>query len=257
MDRKFIRDTMRFWDTFEDERKTGDAAVQLEAEIRAAVEAMYNDEARAKFAEIAQRQYAEQEATKASITSRASALLLFVGVISTGTTVVGASLATAHPVVLVFVLGVGACLLYACLAVAFLAVRAQEVAPWVAPAIYPDDGTTTKSLIAKEAVEHAVSYQQNKAGVRNLVAYLADAQRWARRAVILVVLLAVLSVIAAATKPPPVSQGQAAPSATPTASSAPSQQPSPTPIVAQTPSPTPSQQPSGTPVVAPTTSPSP
>ncbi len=237
MDRKFIRDTMRFWDTFPDERKKGDAAKQFEAEIRTAVEKM-DDDARVKFAEIARRQYAEQEATKASVASRASALLLFVGVISTGTTVVGASLATALPVVLVLVVVVGACLLYACLAVAFLAVRAQEVATWVAPAIYPDDAMTSRVLTVKEAVEHAVSYQQNKAGVRHLVAYLADAQRWARRAVILVVVLAMLSVLAAATKPLPSSPAAAGPSVTSTASPAPSQQSSATPV--PTPSPVPS-----------------
>jgi hypothetical protein len=237
MDRKFIRDTMRFWDTFPSERKTGDAAKQLEAEIRTAVDGM-GATARVTFAEIARRQYAEQEATKASVASRASALLLFVGVITTGTTVVGASIAAAHPVVLGLVVVVGGCLLYACLAVAFLAVRAQEVATWVVPAIFSKDGKTATALTAKDAVEHAVSYEQNKAGVSHLVAYLADAQRWARRAVILVVLLAILSVIAAATKPPPPSPATAAPTANPTASPAPVQQPSATPI--PRPSPVPS-----------------
>lgn len=253
MDRKFIRDTMRFWDTFPDERKKGDAAKHLESQIQAAVERM-DDEARVKFAEIARRQYAEQEATKASVASRASALLLYVGVIGTGTTVVAASLTTAFPAVLVAALFVGGCLLYACLAVAFLAVRAQEVTTWVAPAIYPEDGTTPRDLTVKEAVEHAVSYRQNKAGVQHLVAYLADAQRWARRAVVLVVILAAVSVAAAATKPPPSSPANAGPSAMPTALPGPSQQPSATSVAAPTASPVPSQKPSTAPTGTPTPS---
>lgn len=234
MDRKFILDTMRFWETFQDERVKGEAAARLEAETKTAVARM-DREARIRFVEIARRQTAEQEATRTSIASRASALLLFVGVIGTGTTVVASSLATALPGVLLAVLIVGGCLLYACLAVAFLAVRAQEVATWVAPAIYPDDGTTSTDFVIKEAVEHAVSYRQNKAGVRHLVAYLADAQRWARRAVVLVVILAGVSVLAAATKPPLPSQVPALPPASRSAPPAHLVQPSASAVSVETP----------------------
>ena len=83
-----------------------------------------DDIALAKFIDIVRRQYAEQAATQSSVASRGSALLLFVGVVSTGATVVAASLATSAPLVLGLILTVGASLLYACLAVAFLAVRA-------------------------------------------------------------------------------------------------------------------------------------
>lgn len=248
MDYTFIRDTLRFWDTFPDERKTGEAAKKLEAEIRVAVEKM-DVKTCVQFAEISRRQYAEQEATKSSVASRASALLLFVGVISTGTTVVAGSLTTVQPLFLAFVVGIGACLLYACLAVAVLAVRAQEVAMWTAPAIYADDAQSSRSLTVKDAVEHAFSYSQNKTGVRHLVAYLADAQRWARRAVILVVCLALLSVLAAATKAPAPNNPIASPGPQATAS------PAPLPAATAVPAPSPraspslaSQPPSGLPV---------
>ncbi len=203
MDRQYIIDSLRFWETFPDERKKGDDAIALEAELRAAIARM-DDTALSRFTDIVRRQYAEQAATHASVASRGSALLLFVGVVSTGATVVAASLATSATLVLSLILLVGACLLYACLAVAFLAVRAQEVAMWEVPAIYPRDGPDLRALAVEEATQHALAYQQNKSGLRHLVAYLADAQRWARRAIILVVVLALLSVAAAATEPPQV-----------------------------------------------------
>jgi hypothetical protein len=219
MDRQYIIDSLRFWETMPAERLKGDEAKALEAELRAAIAHM-DDATLGDFREIAIRQYTEQSDTHASIASRGSALLLFVGVVSTGATLVAAAVGAAAPVVLALILGVGACLLYSCLAVAFLAVRAQEVAVWVVPAIYPKDGPDLRGLALEEATQHAFAYQQNKAGLRHLVAYLADAQRWARRAIILVVMLAVLSVAAAATKPPPAS------TATSPTSPVPSPQPS-------------------------------
>jgi hypothetical protein len=240
MNKKYVVDTLRFWDAFPDERKQGEAAVVLEAGIRASVEAM-DDDARGQFVEIARRQYEEQDATRASVTSRASTLLLFVGVISTGATVVAASLQTAQPLILIAILIDGAALLYACLAVAFLAVRAQEVATWTGPAIYAKQGTSAQALKATDAVEHAVAWEQNKPGIQHLVGYLLNAQRWARRAIILVVILAVLSVAAAATKPPaPPTPGSvpaatAAPTQTPVATPAPTVVPTGTPVASQAP----------------------
>ncbi len=200
MDRQYIIDSLRFWTTFPDETKKGEEKRAWKAELRTTIDRM-DDETCRSYAEVVRRQYAEQEATRASVASRGSALLLFVGVISTGATVVAASLETSAPVVLGLALVFGACLLYACLAVAFLAVRAQEVATWEVPAIYPKDSPDARTLAVSDAVELAVAYEQNKSGLRHIVAYLADAQRWARRAIILVVILAVLSVAATATKP--------------------------------------------------------
>jgi hypothetical protein len=225
MDRVYIIATLRFWDAFPDERKTGEAAEQLQDELRATVEKM-DMETRVVFGEIARRQYGEQEATKASVTSRASTLLFFVGVITTGTTLVATSLPGTHVAVAIAMVVVGVCLLYAGLAVAFLSVRAQEVSMWTAPEISATEARNVRVVTVADAVEHAFSYAQNEAGVRHLVAYLADAQRWARRAVILVVVLAALSVAAAATKPP--SAGAA--SSTPTAVPSPSATPTPSAI---------------------------
>lgn len=214
MDRQFIIDSLRFWDTFPDERKTGEAEAQLEARVRVAVVAMADD-TRSDFREIARRQYAEQEAIKVSVTGRASTLLLFVGVISTGATVVAASLASTQLIVLGLTVLVGGCLMYGCLAVAFLSVRAQEVARWVVPDLDPSEAADARALAVEDTVRHTVAYQQNEPGVRHLVAYLADAQRWARRAVILVVLLAILSVLASATKSEVTSSDGSVPTARP------------------------------------------
>ena len=104
-------------------------------------------------------------------------------------------------------------MLYASLAVAFLAIRSQEVAMWEVPRIDPTDATSKRSLAVTYALEIAAAAQQDKLTLRNVVAYLADAQRWARRAVILVVLLVILSVAAAATKPPVTPSSSAATSA--------------------------------------------
>lgn len=225
MDREYVLATLRFWEVLADERLTGDAAKTLEDDIHAKVAAMDADTRKA-FGDIARRQYAEQETTRASVASRGATFMLFVGVILTGATVVGASLATTNLLVIAVILIDGFFLLYASLAVAFLAVRAQGVTMWVAPAMYPKDAPDAPAIAIKEVVENAFAYQQNKSALRNLVAYLADAQRWARRAVILVVILAALSVAAAATKPTPATpvQAQSQPpiaSTAPAASSAP------------------------------------
>ncbi len=72
---------------------------------------------------------------------------------------------------------------------------------WEVPRVDPTDATDKRSLAVTYALEIVAAAQQNKLTLRK-VAYLADAQRWARRAVILVVVLAILSVAVAATKPP-------------------------------------------------------
>ena len=94
------------------------------------------------------------------------------------------------------------------------------------PRVDPTDATNKRSLAVTYALELEAATQQNKLTLRNRVAYLADAQRWARRAVILAVVLAILSVAAAATKPssspsspavtpvPTLQPGEAAPSPT-------------------------------------------
>jgi hypothetical protein len=204
MNRQYIVDSLCFWEALPDDRKKDDEARALETKLRGAIGRM-DDDTLSHFTDIALRQYAEQAATQASVASRGSALLLFVGVVSTGATVVAGSLTTSAPLLLGVTLLVGGCLLYACLAVAFLAVRAQEVATWTVPAIYPRDATAARTVAVEEASQHAFAYEQNKAGLQHLVAYLADAQRWARRAIVLVVTLALLSVASAATKPAPAS----------------------------------------------------
>lgn len=231
MNKQNVIDTLWFWDAFPDKRKKGEELVALEAGIRTSVEAMADD-TRAKFVEIARRQYEAQDSTRTSVTSRASTLLLFVGVILTGATVVAASLKTSQPIILVGILIDGAALLYACLAVAFLAVRAQEVATWTGPAIYAKQAISCRALEATDAVEHAVAWEQNKPGLQHVVAYLLNAQQWARRAIILVVILAILSVAAAATKPPDPPAPGSVPAATAT--------PEVTPLVTQAPTATPS-----------------
>jgi hypothetical protein len=192
---------LRFWETLNDETLKGGEKEHWKHQLRVDLEAI-DDDALASLTEISRRRYEEQEATRGSVASRGTSLLLFVGVITTGATLVGGSLESVLPVVLVATLVAGALLLYACLAVAFLAIRAQEVTMWEVPHVDPTDAVNKRSLAVTYALEIEAAAQQNKLTLRNRVAYLANAQRWARRAVILVVVLAILSVAAAATKPP-------------------------------------------------------
>ena len=201
MNLDYVIASLWFWETLSDGTKKDDEKKAWKLQLRAELEAI-DDETLAGLTEISRRRYEEQEATRGSVASRGTSLLLFVGVITTGATLVGGSLESVLPLVFVATLVAGAFLLYACLAVAFLAIRAQEVTMWEVPRVDPTDATSKRSLAVTYAVELEAATQQNKLTLRNRVAYLADAQRWARRAVILVVVLAILSVAAAATKPP-------------------------------------------------------
>jgi hypothetical protein len=221
----YVIESLWFWETLSDETKKGDEKKAWKLQLRAELEAI-DDEALAGLNEITRRRYEELEGARGSVSGRGTSLLLFVGVVSTGATLVGGSLESVSPVILGATLFDGALLLYACLAVAFLAIRAQEVTMWEVPRVDPTDATNKRSLAVTYAVELEAATQQNKLTLRNRVAYLADAQRWARRAVILVVVLAILSVAAAATKPsstpsapavtpvPTLQPGEAAPSPT-------------------------------------------
>lgn len=197
----YIIASLRFWETLKDETKKGDEKKAWKHQLRAELE-IIGDGALASLTEISRRRYEELEATRGSVSSRGTSLLLFVGVVTTGATLVGGSLESVSPLLLGATLVDGALLLYACLAVAFLAIRAQEVTTWEVPRVIPNDATDTRSLAVTYALEIVAAAQQNRSTLRNMVAYLADAQRWARRAVILVVVLAILSVAVAATKPP-------------------------------------------------------
>lgn len=225
MNLDYVIASLRFWEALSDETKKGDEKEAWKHQLRAELEVI-DDEPLASLTEISRRRYEEQEAARGSVSSRGTSLLLFVGVVTTGATLVGGSLESVSPFILAATLVVGAFLLYACLAVAFLAIRAQEVTTWEVPRVDPTDATNKRSLAVTYALEVVAATQQNKPTLGNRVAYLADAQRWARRAVILVVVLAILSVAAAATKPPST---PSTPAVTPVPTLQPSQAtPSPT-----------------------------
>lgn len=213
---------LRFWERKDDRRLEGDAATAAKAAIQADVEAV-EPGALEHFLDVMRRQNADHEATRASVATRATGLLVFVGVVSTGTTIVAGSLASTWPPVWIAGIAVGALLLYSLVAVSWLAVRAQQVSVWTGPVLSPREGPTLRAFMLTEATDNAFAYRQNKTIVNNLVAYLADAQVWARTAVVLLSLLAVVAVAGAATKPAVTAQPVASPLV------APSSMPSPTP----------------------------
>lgn len=192
---------IQFWKPPDDKRLTGDDARRALNEIRSTVTGM-DPAARERFGKIAEDEYADQDAVRSDVAGRASQLLLFVGIVSTGTTIVAASLSSSSPVVTGVTLVCGASLLYACLAIAWLAVQAQRVQMWSRPGIKPDDVTSGPSLEIELAARTYFHASQNKIVVADLVAHLRDAQWWARTAIFLIAVLAVLSIIGTATKRP-------------------------------------------------------
>lgn len=213
---------VNFLEVLPDDTLEGGALKARKAEHHAVSAAMAEPQRRA-YLEMARRWYAEQDGTKSSITSRASSLMLFVGVISTGATLVVSSVSTPVEILRWLVVAVGAALLFACVAIAFGAVRAQGVRRYTAPFLSPEAAAAAgTALDVEEAAEYAVALEQNKKILANLVAYLDYAHKWARRAVVLIALLASLALAAAVVKP-------AAGAASPASDAAPAAPTSPVP----------------------------
>lgn len=229
---------LQFWKPPQDRRLKGDAADRRLGEIRTQVVEM-DRYARERFAEIAKEQFDEQDHIRADVAGRASQLLLFVGVVSTGTTIVAASFSSSSLRVTALTLIIGLALLYACLAIAWLAVQAQRVRDWSRPGITPSDVTSVLGLEIENTARTHFDATQNKLAVDDLVAHLRDAQWWARTAIVLVTILAVLAVAASATKRP---DEESTCICAPSSSFAPSLAASASPSVAPSPSrvPTPS-----------------
>ncbi|NJD26916.1 MAG: hypothetical protein FIA92_01300 [Chloroflexi bacterium] len=233
-----VRALIQFWKPPQDRRLSGEAAERRLGEIRTQVIEM-DREARGRFAEIAKEQFDEQDRIRADVAGRASQLLLFVGIVLTGTTIVAGSFSSSLLLVTALTLIVGLALLYACLAIAWLAVQAQRVRDWSRPGITPSDVTTVVGLDIENAARTYFGAAQNKLAADDLVAHLRDAQWWARTAIVLVAILAVLAVAASATKRP---EENATCICAPSSSIPPSPAASASPLIAPSPSrgPTPS-----------------
>lgn len=229
-----------FWQVLKDETKKGESKKAWKEELRTRVAAM-SQESLAPYTEILRRRYEEQQVTRASVATRAGSLFIFLGILTTGATIVAGSITTTSPIVFWLIVLVGILLLGSAFAAAFLAVRSQQVESWEAPSVRPEDGFDKRALDLTYAVEVMAAGEQNRLTLSNSVAYLRDAQAWARVALLWVVLLAPLAVAAAATKPTTPGLPVAAPSVGP--SVAPSL--APTLLQTSTPAPAPPSTPSG------------
>jgi hypothetical protein len=215
-----------FWEELPVEVLKGSDLRQRKAEHVATIATMAPT-VRKQYLDMVRRWYAEQDATRTSITSRAATLMLFVGVITTGATLVAANLQTGVDALRIALFVVGGLLLYACVAIAFGAVRAQGIARFTSPSLTPNEVVAAgRNLDIEEAAEYATAYEQNQPILANQAAYLKFGHLWARRAIILAVMLAILVVASAATKPPP-SGAASAPVGTPSASALPAATPVP------------------------------
>jgi hypothetical protein len=212
---------LRFWEEIPDRTRKGDAKKAWKDDLRRQV-ARLPAATVGPFTDIWRRRYEEQEASRGLVASRAGSLFVFVGIITTGAAIVGTSLASVHPVLLLLIVATGGCLLYSAVAAAFLAVRSQQVATWEVPRVDADATIDQRALDTTYAVEIVAAAEQNRSTLADRVSYLRDAQLWALIAVLLIAILAPLSVVAAITKSGPAVAGPS-PSAGPVVTLPPAQ----------------------------------
>lgn len=190
------RDFLMFWGPVPDETKAGTERAEWERETRESLgrrdNATLDD-----FASRCQARYDETEATRSTITTRANSLLLFVGVLTTGGSLIAQSLAKAPGPLVIGLVVLGVLLLYAAVAAVVLAVRAQLVGHWDTPRIDVEAAVGERSVKLTYAVEIYIAAEQNRARLRRPVSFLRDGQYYAIAGTVLVALLASLSVAAA------------------------------------------------------------
>lgn len=166
--------------------------------------ASLTDDALIRFGEIWRKRYDELEATRVSASTRANSLFVFVGVLTTGATIVSGSLVRA-PLPLLIVIWIAAGLLvYSALGAAVLAVRSQLVTNWDIPRVDLNDTADERTLVLTNAVEVYIAAEQNKRRLANVTGCLRDGQIYALVALFVVATLVVLSVVASAARPPEV-----------------------------------------------------
>lgn len=193
-------DFLMFWAPLPDATKSGDEKTAWKASLRRELAAR-DDATLDALASRIQARYEEIEDTRRSITTRASSLLLFVGVITTGAGLIAQALVGAAWFLVVLFVLVGILLLYSAVAVAVLAVRAQLVGNWDVPWVDLGEATSARAVRLIYAVEIIVAVEQNKRRIRTPVAFLRDGQRYALAAIAFIAVLAALAVAAAILKP--------------------------------------------------------
>lgn len=163
-----------------------------------------SDDALIRFGEIWRKRYDELEANRVSASMRASSLFVFVGVLTTGATIVSGSLVRASLPLLIVIWMTAGLLVYFALGAAVLAVRSQLVTNWDIPRVDLDDTTDERTLVLTNAVEVYIAAEQNKCRLANVIGCLRDGQIYALLALFVVAILVVLSVVGSATRPPEV-----------------------------------------------------
>ncbi len=206
------RDFLAFWGPLADDTYRGDTKKTWEADLRRDLGSRDNDTLDA-FAARWQARYNEIEATRGTITGRAGSLLLFVGVLTTAASLIAPALSGAPKWIVGLFIIVGLFLLYAGVAAAVLAVRAQRVSQWDSPRIDVSDAIDQRSVRLKYATEIYVAAEQNRLRVRRPVGMLRDGQLFAMGGILFIAMLAVLSVTAAIVKRPTPAAAPVAPPA--------------------------------------------
>jgi hypothetical protein len=218
-----------------DETRKGAAKEAWKADLRAEL-GKRDDKTLDALTTRMQARYDEIEAVRASVHTRANALLLFVGIITTGAGIIAQGLVGAPPLLVGLFAVDGVLLLYATVGAAVLAVRAHLVGQSDTPWIEHEEATSERAVRVIYATEILVAADQNKVRLRRPVAFLASGQRYALAAIFLVAFLATLSVVAAVTKPAPaVVNPMASPTPAPSVPG-PSPAPAQSPAVSATPS---------------------
>ncbi len=192
-----VWDFIRFWELLH-----GPGGIDKEETkaLRARLDKL-SDKSLASYTDFLWRRYEEQQSGADSVASRGGSLFVFVGILTTGATLLAGLATPENPLLFVLVLAFGFCLFYATFAAAFLAVRSQQVSVWAAPSLSPEDGTNKRALDLTLAADLMAAVEHNKQTHQNLVAYLRDGQVWARLVIFFVVVLAAIVVSANATKP--------------------------------------------------------
>ncbi|MGI8999925.1 MAG: hypothetical protein ACR2GO_09495 [Candidatus Limnocylindria bacterium] len=198
---KEFRDFLVFWGPVPDATKSGEAKEAWQRDLRQVLTGR-SDETLDAFAARWQARYDETESTRGTVTARANSLLLFVGVITTGAGLIGQSLAGAPGGLIIAFVAFGIPLLYAAVAAAVLAVRAQLVGQWDTPRVDVADATDERAVKLTYAVAIFVAAEQNRARLRRPVSFLRDGQYYAIAGIAGIAVLAILSVAAAAVMPP-------------------------------------------------------
>lgn len=163
---------------------------------------------------------AQAEASLASVRSRASNLLLAVGILS-GLGAVTATASGGLPWPLALPIWVSSALVaFFALGTSWLAIRAQQVRSWSEPHLPPAEGSSLRNVLESRAADVYIADRRNRLALADVVGYLRSAQAYALLALASLLLMALATVATAPFRPSSEASSPAsvAPRASPAAS---------------------------------------